>query len=156
MSRQPTWDMAAHLQAQMFKEVANLGALDIKMIYFRGDHAAERGMPGIAMDEHHGAGRGLHDRHHMPWRFDPDSSRARSCSSGIQPAQDQRRGLRRRLCRGAARESGAAGASVWPMPVFRSSSSRKDPIPEAEMIFRELAQITHGAYQHFDQGQPSS
>lgn len=36
MSRQPTWDMACHLQADMFREAAAIGSLDIKLVYYRG------------------------------------------------------------------------------------------------------------------------
>jgi hypothetical protein len=36
MSRQPTWDMACALQADMFREAASLGYLDIRLVYYRG------------------------------------------------------------------------------------------------------------------------
>jgi hypothetical protein len=36
MSRQPTWDMACALQADMFREAATLGSLDIRLVYYRG------------------------------------------------------------------------------------------------------------------------
>jgi hypothetical protein len=36
MSRQPTWDMACALQADMFREAQTLGSLDIRLIYYRG------------------------------------------------------------------------------------------------------------------------
>jgi hypothetical protein len=36
MSRQPTWDRACQIQADMFREAEAVGALDIKLIYFRG------------------------------------------------------------------------------------------------------------------------
>src|SRR5882757_8018020 len=35
MSRQPTWDMACTLQADMFREAA-VGSLDIRLVYYRG------------------------------------------------------------------------------------------------------------------------
>jgi hypothetical protein len=35
-SRQPTWDTAAKLQAEMFNEVAAIGGLDAQLIFFRG------------------------------------------------------------------------------------------------------------------------
>ena len=35
-SRQPTWDMACDLQAQMFAEVANLGTLQVQLVFYRG------------------------------------------------------------------------------------------------------------------------
>ena len=36
MSRQPTWDTACSLQADMFREAASAGGLDIQLVYFRG------------------------------------------------------------------------------------------------------------------------
>src|SRR3979490_1402297 len=36
MSRQPTGDMACALQADMFREAAALGSLDIRLVYYRG------------------------------------------------------------------------------------------------------------------------
>jgi hypothetical protein len=36
MSRQPTWDTACMLQADMFREAASVGGLDIQLVYFRG------------------------------------------------------------------------------------------------------------------------
>jgi hypothetical protein len=35
MSRQPTWDSACALQADMFREAASTGGLDIQLVYFR-------------------------------------------------------------------------------------------------------------------------
>src|SRR5665811_1218204 len=36
MSRQPTWDSACALQADMFREAAKAGGLEIQLVYFRG------------------------------------------------------------------------------------------------------------------------
>src|SRR5437660_12783783 len=36
MSRQPTWDSACQLQADMFREAASIGGLDIQLVYYRG------------------------------------------------------------------------------------------------------------------------
>lgn len=36
MSRQPTWDTACRLQADMFREAAAVGGLDIQLVYYRG------------------------------------------------------------------------------------------------------------------------
>jgi len=36
MSRQPTWDLAQSLQAKMFEAAAELGGLDVQLVYFRG------------------------------------------------------------------------------------------------------------------------
>jgi hypothetical protein len=35
-SRQPTWDRACHIQAEMFKETATLGGLDVQLAFYRG------------------------------------------------------------------------------------------------------------------------
>ena len=36
MSRQPLWDTACKLQADMFREAAAIGGLDVQLVYFRG------------------------------------------------------------------------------------------------------------------------
>jgi hypothetical protein len=36
MSRQPTWDSAMKLQAEMFEEAGKVGSLDVQLVYFRG------------------------------------------------------------------------------------------------------------------------
>ena len=35
-SREPTWDRACHIQAEMFAETAALGTLAVQLVYFRG------------------------------------------------------------------------------------------------------------------------
>ncbi|GAB4352909.1 MAG: hypothetical protein Kow006_17770 [Gammaproteobacteria bacterium] len=35
-SREPTWDRASHIQAEMFRETASLGGLDIQLVFYRG------------------------------------------------------------------------------------------------------------------------
>jgi hypothetical protein len=37
-SREPTWDMASKLQAQMFEETGKIGGLEVQLIYFRGPY----------------------------------------------------------------------------------------------------------------------
>src|SRR3954463_14828871 len=36
MSRQPTWDTACRLQADMFREASAIGGLDVQLVYYRG------------------------------------------------------------------------------------------------------------------------
>jgi hypothetical protein len=36
MSREPTWDRACGIQAEMFRETAALGGLDVQLVYYRG------------------------------------------------------------------------------------------------------------------------
>jgi hypothetical protein len=54
MSRQPTWDQACRLQADMFREAATVGGLDIQLVYYRG-LAECRASPWIAEPERLGA-----------------------------------------------------------------------------------------------------
>ena len=35
-SRQPAWDTACELQAEMFREVATVGGLSVQLVYYRG------------------------------------------------------------------------------------------------------------------------
>jgi hypothetical protein len=35
-SREATWDQATQIQAEMFRETASLGGLDIQLVYYRG------------------------------------------------------------------------------------------------------------------------
>ncbi len=35
-SREPTWDSACHLQAQMFSETDSLGGLEVQLVFYRG------------------------------------------------------------------------------------------------------------------------
>ncbi len=36
MSRQPTWDTACRLQAEMFEEAGKVGGLEVQLVYYRG------------------------------------------------------------------------------------------------------------------------
>ncbi|MEE8506928.1 MAG: VWA domain-containing protein [Kiloniellales bacterium] len=46
-SREPTWDHASHIQAEMFKETAALGGLEIQLVYYRG-YGECRASPWVA------------------------------------------------------------------------------------------------------------
>lgn len=37
-SREPTWDMAAQLQASMFEQAERVGNLDVRLVYYRGSN----------------------------------------------------------------------------------------------------------------------
>src|SRR5580700_1326776 len=54
MSRQPTWDTACRLQADMFREAATVGSLDVQLVYYRG-LAECRASPWVAAPERLGA-----------------------------------------------------------------------------------------------------
>jgi hypothetical protein len=47
MSRQPTWDRACQIQADMFREAAVVGGLDVQLVYYRGQSEC-RASPWVA------------------------------------------------------------------------------------------------------------
>ena len=148
MSRQPTWDMALALQADMFQAVKAVGGLDVQLVYFRG------------------AGECRASR----WVSDPDALAALmtrvTCAGGYtqirkvlshareEAGQEagQRAGLRRRLHGGGCRRSVRARRRAGACSACRCSCSRKAPMPRAEKTFREIARLTKGAYCRFDAG----
>jgi hypothetical protein len=54
MSRQPTWDEACQLQADMFREAAAVGGLNVQLVYYRG-HSECRASPWVAEPDRLGA-----------------------------------------------------------------------------------------------------
>ena len=49
MSRQPSWDLALELQADMFQAVKAIGGLDVQLVYFRGLQRVPRLANGCAI-----------------------------------------------------------------------------------------------------------
>lgn len=147
MSRQPTWDMALALQADMFAAVKSVGGLDVQLIYFRG------------------AGECRASR----WVSDPDTlSRIMStvsCQGGYTQIGKVLAHTRREASEGrvnalvyvgdASEESiddlcGRAGElALLGVPVFLFQEGRD---ATAERAFREIARITGGAWCPFDAG----
>ena len=56
-SRERTWDTAAELQTQMFREIASLGSLDVQLIYFRGTQGLRRRVQVGLGQQSHAAGK---------------------------------------------------------------------------------------------------
>jgi hypothetical protein len=147
MSRQPTWDTACTLQADMFREAASVGGLDIQLVYFRGLNEC-RASGWVA-----GSGklaelmssidcRGGHTQ------IDKVLSHARQ-ENARQKVQalvfvgDAMEEKIDELC-AAAGELGLLG-----VPVFMFQEGQ-DPV--AENAYREVARLSHGAYCRFDTG----
>ncbi|MFN3868006.1 MAG: hypothetical protein ACK4MF_02940, partial [Hyphomicrobiaceae bacterium] len=147
MSRQPTWDMALALQADMFAAVKSVGGLDVQLVYFRG------------------AGECRASR----WVSDPEAL-ARlmstvSCQGGYTQIGKVLAHARREAEAGrvnalvyvgdASEEAidelcGRAGElALLGVPVFLFQEGRD---PTAERAFREIARITGGAWCPFDAG----
>ncbi|WBL75770.1 VWA domain-containing protein [Bradyrhizobium xenonodulans] len=147
MSRQPTWDMACALQADMFREAAAIGSLDIRLVYYRG----------------------LNECRATSWIS--DSARLATLMSKIdcrggdtqigKVLSDVRReavasGVRAVVFVGDAMEervdelcakAGELGMLKVPVFVFQEGD---DAV--AERAFREIARLTGGAWCRFDPG----
>lgn len=147
MSRQPTWDMACALQADMFREAAAVGSLDIRLVYFRG------------LGECRASG----------WISEPARLAALmgkiACQGGNTQigkvlAETRREavasGVRALVFVGDAMEESvdalcvkAGELGLLKVPVFMFQEGR-DPVAEA--AFREIARLTGGAWCRFDPG----
>jgi hypothetical protein len=144
-SRQPTWDKACQLQADMFREATAKGNLEIKLIYYRGPHGeckasgwmtdskklgsamskimCEGGDTQIAKVLDHA--RREHDKGNVAALvFVGDS---------VEEKIDE-------LC-------GLAGKLRMPAFMFLEGEDEN-----AEKAFREIARITRGAFARFDDG----
>ena len=147
MSRQPTWDQACVLQAEMFGEAASVGGLDIQLVYYRGlgecraspwiGEAAKLGELMSRIDC-----RGGHTQIAKVLAHARRESEKAPLGALIfvgdameEPLDD--------LCAGA----GELGLRNVPAFMFQEGY---DPI--CEQAFREIARLTRGAYCRFAPG----
>jgi len=147
MSRQPTWDQACRLQADMFREAAAVGGLDIQLVYYRGLGEC-RSSPWIAEPDRLGAlmsridCRGGHTQiakvlGHA--RRENDSAKVDALvfvGDAMEESLDD-------LCAAA----GELGLRSVPAFMFQEGY---DPV--CERAFREIARLTGGAYCRFAPG----
>jgi hypothetical protein len=148
MSRQPTWDQACVLQADMFREAAAVGGLDIQLVYYRG-LAECRASPWIAEPQRLGAlmsridCRGGHTQigkilAHA--RRENDKARRSAALVFVGDAMEESLDdLMRRRRRAGLRN----------VPAFMFQEGY-DPV--CEQAFREIARLTRGAYCRFAPG----
>jgi hypothetical protein len=148
MSRQPTWDLACKLQAEMFEAVAGQ-PLQVQLMYFRGfgecraskwvndTHALARLMTGIQV-------RGGNTQ------IGKVFSHAR--------AEHSRRKINALVYVGDAMEESvdalaqkAGELGLLGCPIFVFHEGRE---PNAERAFREFARVSKGAYVRFDASAP--
>jgi hypothetical protein len=147
MSRQPTWDTACRLQADMFREAASIGGLDVQLVYYRG--LAECRASGWVSQAERLAGlmeridcRGGHTQigkiiAHA--RRETERMKVQALvfvGDAMEEKLDD-------LCHAA----GQLGLLGVPSFMFQEGY---DPI--AEQAFREVARLTSGAYCRFDPG----
>ena len=147
MSRQPTWDIACTLQADMFRETAAIGGLDVQLVYYRG--IAECRSSGWVSDAKQLAG-----------LMEKIDCRGGHTQIGKILAHARRETTKRKVQAlvfiGDAMEekiddlcatAGELGLTGVPAFVFQEGD---DPI--AASAFREIARLSNGAYCRFSPG----
>ena len=147
MSRQPTWDNACHLQAQMFDEVTGIGTLDVQLVYYRG--LSECRASKWASD-----GRRLADIMGRIVCQGGHTQIRRVLRHAIKESKKQK--ISALVFVGDAMEENADDLCVLAgelglrkVPVFMFQEGH-DPVAEA--TFREVARLSNGAWCRFDQG----
>jgi hypothetical protein len=147
MSRQPTWDMACALQADMFREAASLGSLDIRLIYYRGFNECR-------------ATRWISDSAELAKLMGKIDCRGGNTQIGKVLVEARREatesGVRAVVFVGDAMEesvddlcSKAGELGMLKVPVFMFQEGHD---PAAERAFREIARLSGGAWCRFDPG----
>src|SRR6266699_2954145 len=147
MSRQPTWDTACRLQADMFREAASIGGLDVQLAYYRGlaecrasgwVSQAERLAQLMSAIDCRG-GRTQIGKIISHVRRETEATKVQALvfvGDAMEEKLDD-------LCH-AAGELGLLGVPAF---MFQEGD---DPI--TEQAFREIARLTRGAYCRFDPG----
>jgi hypothetical protein len=147
MSRQPTWDMACALQADMFREAAAIGSLDIRLVYYRG--FSECRASGWISDSAQLAklmGRIACQGGHTQIGKVLSEARREAVDSGVRAVVfvgDAMEEPADELCI----KAGELGLLKVPVFMFQEGH---DTIAEA--TFREIARLTGGAWCRFDPG----
>ncbi|HEY3679631.1 MAG TPA: VWA domain-containing protein [Bradyrhizobium sp.] len=147
MSRQPTWDMACALQADMFREAQTLGSLDIRLIYYRG------------LNECRASG-WVSDSAQLAKLMNKIDCRGGHTQIGKVLSEARREAVasavRAVVFVGDAMEepvdelcAKAGELGLLKVPVFMFQEGHDDV---AEQAFREIARLTGGAWCRFDPG----
>jgi len=132
-SRQPTWDQACELQADMFHAAIGVGGLEVQLVYYRGPNGECKA---------------------SNWMTDPNrlaSAMSRiTCEGGYTQIE-----IVAALCFvGDATEEKldalcGAASRLCDVPIF---AFQEGDNAEVEKAFREITRITRGAYARFDAG----
>ncbi|MBL8690272.1 MAG: VWA domain-containing protein [Rhodospirillaceae bacterium] len=147
LSRQPTWDQATKLQADMFRETQALGGLDLQLVYYRG----------------------FHDFYASPWLAESGALLRHMTGVDCQGGQTQ---IERMLAHtvdeakakrvaalvfigdafeenadAVCRKAGELGLLGVPVFVFHEGGGE-----QPARVFREIARLSKGAYCPFDAG----
>jgi len=147
MSRQPTWDTACHLQADMFREAGRIGGLDVQLVYFRG-LAECRASPWVSQPERLASlmekidCRGGHTQIGRVLAHARKETGARKVQALVYVGDAMEEAIDD-LC-AAAGELGMLGVPAF---MFQEGD---DAV--AERAFREIARLSRGAYCRFSPG----
>ena len=148
-SREPTWDRASHIQAEMFQETTALGGLDIQLVYYRGFGEFDAG----------------------PWIGDPDAMLRRMTSVFCLAGQTQIAKVLKHAAEETKRQKVAALVFVGDcleedidklghlagelgllgVPCFMFHEGGDAVTAKA---FQQIARLSGGAYCPFDAGSP--
>ncbi len=144
-SRQPTWDSACHLQAEMFQATRNIATLAVQLCYYRG----------------------FNEFFASPWVSDSDALASQMtrvhCEGGHTQiarllrhamAEHGKAKLRALVFIGDAMEENpdtlcdlAGRCGLLGLPLFLFQEGR---LPPVEQTFRSMARLSGGAYARFD------
>ena len=145
MSRQPTWDLACQLQAEMFKAVSGIGALKVQLLYFRGFGECRASK---WVDDANGLARlmtGLECRGgHTQISKVLAHARAEHSREKINAVVYVGDAMEENVD-SLAQKAGELGLLGCPMFLFQEGYDQT-----AERAFREFARLTKGAYARFD------
>ena len=146
-SRQPAWDTACELQAEMFREVATIGGLSVQLVYYRG-LAECRSSRWVSQPEHLS---GLMERiicrmGHTQIGKVLSHARRESELLKVQALVFVGDAMEENPDN-LAHDAAALGKIGVPAFMFQEGTDRK-----VEAVFREIAQLTKGAYCRFDPG----
>ncbi len=145
MSRQPTWDKACKLQAEMFAEAARVGSLEIQLVYYRGFNECRASrwvadgralgelMTGIEV-------RGGHTQIGKVLSHARKETAKRKVGVLVFVGDALEEPIDRLAA--IAGELGLLGVKVF---IFQEGRD-----PAVESGFREIARLSGGAYAHFD------
>jgi len=149
MSRQPTWDLACQLQAEMFRAVSGIGALKVQLLYFRGFGECRASK---WVDDANGLARlmtGLECRGgHTQISKVLAHARAEHARDKINAVIYVGDAMEENVD-ALAQKAGELGLLGCPMFLFQEGYDQT-----AERAFREFARLTKGAYARFDSSAP--
>jgi hypothetical protein len=149
-SRQPTWDTACELQAEMFREVAAAGGLDMQLVYYRGlgECRASRWISGpqqLAKTMSQIMCEAGHTQIEKVLIHAQKETKLLKVSALVFVGDAMEENLD-----SLAHQAGELGRLGVPAFMFQEGRDR-----EVEHVFRNIAELTHGAYCRFDAGSAS-